>query len=66
MEVQIPGPDDNITDFKASFLHVYTYPFTLGPDKSVESPPLEIDPVILDFCDRYQVMLGQIYPFFGG
>ncbi|XP_070010168.1 uncharacterized protein [Nicotiana sylvestris] len=34
VEIEIPGPNDNITDFKAGFLYIYTYPFTLGLDKT--------------------------------
>nr|XP_009789492.1 PREDICTED: uncharacterized protein LOC104237107 [Nicotiana sylvestris] len=45
--VQIPFLDDSITTHVEGFISVYTYPFTLGP----------INPVIVDFCKRYQVTL---------
>ena len=62
--VEIPRSNESITDHKAGFLYVCTYPFTLGPVDSSNSFSTEIDPVILDFCDKYQVTLGQIYPSF--
>lgn len=62
--MEIPASGNDITGFKERFLYVYTYPFTLGPDESVKSSPLEIDPVIVDFCILYQVTLGQITPSF--
>nr|XP_009784469.1 PREDICTED: uncharacterized protein LOC104232880 isoform X2 [Nicotiana sylvestris] len=59
--VEIPSWEEDITTYKASFLIMYTYPFTLGP-VGPSSPP--IDPVILEFYQGYQVTLGQIYPSF--
>jgi len=52
--VVIPKPDEAITTHVEGFLSVYTYPFTLGP----------LDPVIINFCRRYEVTLGQIHPSF--
>ncbi|XP_019233921.1 PREDICTED: uncharacterized protein LOC109214462 isoform X1 [Nicotiana attenuata] len=52
--VQIPAPEESITTHVEGFLSVYTYPFTFGP----------IDPIVIDFCKRYQVTLGQIHPSF--
>nr|XP_009765541.1 PREDICTED: uncharacterized protein LOC104217083 [Nicotiana sylvestris] len=50
--VEIPRSDESITNHKAGFLCVYTYPFTLGPvDSSNHSSPT-IDLVILDFFDK--------------
>ncbi|XP_075103332.1 uncharacterized protein LOC142177979 [Nicotiana tabacum] len=51
-DVVVPRPEDAITSHVESYLSVYTYPFTLGP----------VDSVILDFCKRYEVCLGQIHP----
>lgn len=59
--VEVLSRGEDVTMYKADFLSVYTYPFTLGP--SVPSMP-SIDPMILDFCERYQVTLGQIHPSF--
>lgn len=53
-EAVIPTPEKAITTHVEGYLSVYTYPFTLGP----------LDPVIIDFCKKYQVTLGQIHPFF--
>jgi len=50
--LQIPSSDESVTTYVEGFLSVYTYPFTLGA----------VDPVIFDFCRRYQVTLGQIHP----
>lgn len=50
--VVIPGPVDDITTHVEGYLSVYTYSFTLGL----------VDSVILDFCRRYNVFLGQIHP----
>lgn len=52
VEVHIPAPEEGITAYVEGFLSVYTYPFTLGP----------LDPVIIDFCKKYQVTLGQVHP----
>lgn len=52
VQVEIPSPDENITDYKDDFLYVYTYPLTLCPTESSESSEPsspEIDPVILKF-----------------
>lgn len=54
--VVITSPGESITTYVEGFLSVYTYPFTLGP----------LDPVIVAFCKRYDVTLGQIHPSFGG
>lgn len=62
--IEIPISSDDITSFKEGFLYVYTYPFTLGPEESLESPQLKIDSVILAFCVWYQVTLSQICPSF--
>lgn len=53
-EVVIPTPEEAITTYVERYLSVYTYPFTLSP----------LDPVIVDFCKKYQVTLGQIHPSF--
>jgi len=53
-EVIIPAPEEDITTHVKGFLSVYTYPFTLGP----------LDPVVIDFCRQYQIILGQTHPSF--
>lgn len=50
----VPSPEESITTHVEGFLSVYTYPFKLGP----------LDPIIIAFCKRYDVTLGQIHPSF--
>lgn len=50
-EVVIPTLEEAITTYVEWFLNVYTYPSMLGL----------VDPVILDFCRQYQIIMGQIY-----
>ncbi|XP_016441134.1 uncharacterized protein LOC107766799 [Nicotiana tabacum] len=53
-EVVVSSPEEDITTHVKGFLRVYTYPFTLGP----------LDPVIIDFCRKYLITIGQIHPSF--
>lgn len=46
----VTGPDEEITTYVEGYLCFYTYQFTLAP----------VDPIVLDFCKRYEVCLEPI------
>lgn len=52
--VVMPSPEESITMHVEGFLSVYTYPFTFSP----------LYPIIMDFCKKYEVTLGQIHHSF--